>query len=553
MKNADIFVSRVWKAAILAAIMFFMFGRNPGFALTVSTDGSTITPSSGGSLETADGIWTFGSGPDSWGDWQLLLNGNEVGIGLEMEVDNAGQLYMADATGPSDWWVWQNNSWSPSTAPSPPPTGHSPDGSAITPALRGSLVTSNGTWTFGSGPDSWGDWQLLLNGKMVGIGLEMEVDNGGQLYMADVTGPSDWWVWQNNSWSQSSDPSGSGAVNGQCGPSNGIISNTPRNTGLCSAGTASPLTGNGPWNWTCSGSNGGSAVYCSASPPAPPPPTSCNLGNHGQSRGWARVSNGTLVADDGCLLQMAYSNERDTLSAYQDLHDNGHYNTIRYAIFLGQWYNDSQPGQSIADIENQLDNVISLAQQTGMYVLVDNHNTLPDPTGSGFGCPDWSADVAIWSAVAPRYANNSNVIYQIQNEPDWCGSENYSDIARNEDQLYQLIRSYAPNTPIFAWTFLNPLWVSNAGLQAVLAQAPDINYSNATVDFHAYSAGSGDITNFVNEARSVGPVTMSEYGVCVGSSWDTVLSTLQSLGVDWSCGDGYPDGNSAFTETWPED
>src|ERR1700750_1985154 len=55
MKNADIFVSRVWKAAILAAIMVFMFGRNPGFALTVSTDGSTITPSSGGSLETADG------------------------------------------------------------------------------------------------------------------------------------------------------------------------------------------------------------------------------------------------------------------------------------------------------------------------------------------------------------------------------------------------------------------------------------------------------------------------------------------------------------------
>src|ERR1700756_1723586 len=75
---------------------------------------------------------------------------------------------------------------------------------------------ANGTWTFGSGPDSWGDWQLLLNGNEVGIGLEMEVDNGGQLYMADVTGPSDWWIWQNNSWSPSSDPHGSGAVNGQC-------------------------------------------------------------------------------------------------------------------------------------------------------------------------------------------------------------------------------------------------------------------------------------------------------------------------------------------------
>jgi hypothetical protein len=286
-------------------------------------------------------------------------------------------------------------------------------------------------------------------------------------------------------------------------------------------------------------------------PSGSPPTATCQLGNHGPVRGWAHVANGTLVADDGCLLQMGYSNEGDTLSAYMDLHDNGHYNTIRYAIFLGGWYNDSAPGQTVQDIENQLDNVISLAQQTGLYVLIDNHNTLPSP---GYeGCPDWPADVKIWTAIAPRYANYSNVIYQIQNEPDWCSAENYSDIAQNEDVLYKLIRSYASNTPILAWTFLNPSWVFGAsgGLLGVLSQAPDINYSNTTVDFHEYSGGD---TNFVTTARGGGyQVTMSEYGVCVGAAWDTILSTLVSLGVSWSCGDGYPDGDPAAVITWPKD
>jgi hypothetical protein len=254
-----------------------------------------------------------------------------------------------------------------------------------------------------------------------------------------------------------------------------------------------------------------------------------------------------------CLLRMSYSNEGDTLSAYQDLRDNGHYNTIRYSIFLGGWYDDSASGQTIQDIENQLDTIIPLAQQTGLYVLIDNHNTLP--SSGTQGCPDWPADIAIWTAIAARYANDTNVIYEIQNEPDNCNTADYNSIAQNNDSLYKLIRSYAPNTPILAWTFLNPTWVNlyGGGELTELAKAPDINYTNTTVDFHAYGAPS-DISNFVTTARGGGyPVTMSEYGTCVGSAWDTILSTLMSLGVSWSCGDGYPDGNPAAVITWPKD
>jgi hypothetical protein len=180
-------------------------------------------------------------------------------------------------------------------------------------------------------------------------------------------------------------------------------------------------------------------------------------------RGWARVANGTLVADDGCLLQMSYSNlvpfgGIGTLADYQDLHNNGHYNTYRYTIFLGGFYDDSQSGQTIASIEAQLDGALTFTQQSGLYLLIDNHNTLP--SSGNEGCPDWPANVTIWTAIAPRYATDTNVIYQIQNEPDNCSSENYADIATHMNSLYTLIRSLAPNTPIMAWTFENQMRVS---------------------------------------------------------------------------------------------
>ncbi|MDD5013155.1 MAG: hypothetical protein PHD93_02025 [Candidatus Pacebacteria bacterium] len=54
------------------------------------------------------------------------------------------------------------------------------------------------------------------------------------------------------------------AVNGQCGSSDGQSFVTAPTGNLCSSGTVSSLTGSGPWNWICQGSDGGSNAYCSA-------------------------------------------------------------------------------------------------------------------------------------------------------------------------------------------------------------------------------------------------------------------------------------------------
>ncbi len=52
-------------------------------------------------------------------------------------------------------------------------------------------------------------------------------------------------------------------VNGACGTDNTkTLSTTPAN--LCTTGTATAVTGTGPWSWTCTGTNGGTTASCSA-------------------------------------------------------------------------------------------------------------------------------------------------------------------------------------------------------------------------------------------------------------------------------------------------
>jgi hypothetical protein len=55
------------------------------------------------------------------------------------------------------------------------------------------------------------------------------------------------------------------AVNGACGAVNGQSLTTAPTSNLCSAGTASAVSGSGPWTWSCTGTGGGTKASCSAS------------------------------------------------------------------------------------------------------------------------------------------------------------------------------------------------------------------------------------------------------------------------------------------------
>jgi hypothetical protein len=73
----------------------------------------------------------------------------------------------------------------------------SPDGTLVQAGSSGSLVTADGVWTFSTGKTTTGNY-ILLNGKSVGSGVELEVANGGKLYSRDTTGQ--WYEWSGSQW-----------------------------------------------------------------------------------------------------------------------------------------------------------------------------------------------------------------------------------------------------------------------------------------------------------------------------------------------------------------
>src|SRR5579863_8776867 len=75
----------------------------------------------------------------------------------------------------------------------------SPDGSTLTPGQSGDLVTSAGTWTFGT-VDATGQIPILLNGSASngGHATELEVASGGHLFADNASG---WYEWNGSGWS----------------------------------------------------------------------------------------------------------------------------------------------------------------------------------------------------------------------------------------------------------------------------------------------------------------------------------------------------------------
>src|SRR5205085_280322 len=124
-----------------------------------------------------------------------------------------------------------------------------PDGSTLFSGGSGSLVTSAGTWTFGSTTANGGHL-ILLNGQSA-IGRaagELEVANGGNLFADNSYGQL--WEWNGSSWTSSTDPLVSSAA-----PSLSADGST-----FFPGGSGSLLTSAGTWTFDSTTANGGHLI-----------------------------------------------------------------------------------------------------------------------------------------------------------------------------------------------------------------------------------------------------------------------------------------------------
>ena len=81
----------------------------------------------------------------------------------------------------------------------------SPDGSILTPGQAGTLTTNDGIWRFNSTVTPTGNLIMVNNqSAQQGAGTELEVANGGHMFVQNNTGQ--WFAWTGTSWAVSSGP-----------------------------------------------------------------------------------------------------------------------------------------------------------------------------------------------------------------------------------------------------------------------------------------------------------------------------------------------------------
>jgi hypothetical protein len=245
-----------------------------------------------------------------------------------------------------------------------------------------------------------------------------------------------------------------------------------------------------------------------------------------------------------------------------------------------------------------LESEVAQATANHMYAVIDLH--------WDSGAYDLPSAKIFWTAVANQFKNNTNVIFELLNEPVAWNPDNYTaQNIQDQETLYNIVHTEAPQTPVILLTFAVPMNGNNTSdsspnMTSVAKQLTGVDWSNAAVGFHGYwvnydtgevdlkksfptidtefglpcnqpatLAGGGSLSPMANPSYSSNPTGNDEY--CVyDSTTPSQLDTYQSqvmneLGISWICWDCNSEpGNSirlAYMEQaattagwwWPED
>lgn len=213
--------SQAQGAAAMASQAIYSSAATP----TMATAGSSIKAGSAGQLVTAGGTFTFGTNPyNTWG-YLVFVNGSATtGTGVLLSLNSSGQVILTDSQNNTFSYNgnkgWNTISFTPaaptSTAQAAAPVAVnptvapsvSPAGKTITPGSGGSLISSAGSWTFGTSNDGQGNYQILLNGSAAAAGssnaTQLQINSAGVVVATVSNGAT--YAWGNGGWTSLSGP-----------------------------------------------------------------------------------------------------------------------------------------------------------------------------------------------------------------------------------------------------------------------------------------------------------------------------------------------------------
>lgn len=267
-------------------------------------------------------------------------------------------------------------------------------------------------------------------------------------------------------------------------------------------------------------------------------------------RGRAKLNTArtTFVADNGQPLRGPYTSTEWTTGA-----DNGSivnmknlgFNAIHlYAESFDPSYptnGSTAPGYSVANV----DRIVAATRTNGLYLVM----TIGNGANNGNHNLAWATN--FWNFYAPRYANETHVLYEIHNEPlAWGPSYLTGTTPTNtmalEINAYKAIRTNAPNTPVLLFTYA--VFGGAGGAAAARTDITNFNqtvfgnpnavWTNEAVAFHGYGGWGGTAVAVSNTIAAGYPCFMTEFG---GVDWGggggldvEMTSELERLGVSWT-------------------
>lgn len=195
---------------------------------------------------------------------------------------------------------------------------------------------------------------------------------------------------------------------------------------------------------------------------------------------------------------------------------------------------------------SRIDSIVASTRDLGLYLVITIGN------GAWNGQYNRAYITNFWNLYAARYANETHVMFEIQNEPVAWGPPYSAANATPPGALdmevaaYKTIRANAPDTPVLLLTYA--VLGDSGGASAALTDIHAFNtnvfgtanvvWTNEAVGFHGY-AGANAMSNAVSQIIAAGyPCFMTEFG---GGTWGTgvagldayAVADLERLGVSW--------------------
>ncbi len=138
----------------------------------------------------------------------------------------------------------------------------------------------------------------------------------------------------------------------------------------------------------------------------------------------------------------------------------------------------SSSGKPVGYNATNMDSIVTWCRQESLYVIMTHGGPIKETPLQKI--------LDIWKFYAPRYADQTHVIYEIKNEGCYETFHCAEPVLQMYKDAYKIIRESAPETHVMLLSHSNLKGGINSLWEDIERFGDDIDWSNASIAFHGY-------------------------------------------------------------------